>query len=184
MVDQLIKDLEGKTRAALEALKQEFAGIRTNRPMPQLVEDILVDYNGELLKIKQLGSISVVPPREIQVSVWDKNAVQGVVKAIEASPLRFIPSVDGKIIHLRLPPLTEERRQELMKLAKSITEKVRIKIRNLRDEANKKITQAAEAKTLSEDQKFKGKKHVQETIDKGNQEIENLLNTKFKEISE
>ena len=183
-MEDLIKDLDLKSRALLDSLKQELSGIRTNRPTPQLIEDIEVNYLGQMLKVKQLGSISVLPPRELQVTVWDKNSVATVSKAIQDSPLKLNPSIEGNAIRLRLPPLTEERRDELVKVAKSVTEKLRIKIRNLRDEINKKITQAEGAKTINEDQKFKLKKRVDEAVGKVNKDIEDLLNGKVKEISE
>ena len=183
-MEALLKDLESKTKALLDFLKQEIGGMRTNRPSPQLVEDFAVDYLGQSLKLKQLGSISIVPPREIQISVWDKNALTAIAKVLETSPLGFRPSIEGKIIHLRLPPLTEERRIELIKIVKASTEKTRIKLRNLRDEANKKIVQALEEKTISEDQKFKSKKKVQDVIDKTMKDIDSLLANKIKEISE
>lgn len=183
-MEDLIKDLDLKSKAILDFLKQEFSSIRTNRPTPQLIEDIEVNYLDQLLKVKQLGSISVLPPRELQVSVWDKNSVAAVAKAIQDSPLKLSPSVEGNVIRLRLPPLTEERRQELVKVVKSGTEKSRIKLRNLRDEINKKIAQAESAKLISEDKKFKLKKQVDESVSRINKEIESLLSDKIKEISE
>lgn len=183
-MDAILKDLEQKTRSILEAVKQELSGIRTNRPAPQLVEDIQVEYLGQMLKVKQLGSISILPPRDIQVSVWDKNAVLNVAKAIETSSLKLNPSVSGNVVHIKMPPLTEERREEFTKVAKASAEKWRIKLRNLRDEANRKVVQALEAKTISEDQKFKSKDKIQETTDKINKEIETALNNKIREISE
>lgn len=167
-----------------DALKQELGGIRTNRPSPQLIENIQVDFLGQALALKQMGSISVVPPRELQVAVWDKSSVSTVAKAIEQSPLRLIPSVEGNVIHVRFPSLTEERRAELMKVAKSSAEKIRIKIRGARDEVNKRIAAAEQAKTISEDQKFKTKDRVQKLIDKANADIEVVLTAKIKEISE
>ncbi len=183
MEPDFLKDLDFKTRPLLESLRQELSGIRANRPTPQLVEDILVDYGGQMLKVKQLGSIGVTPPRELQISVWDKSVVQGVAKAIENSSLKLNPSVEGNVVHLRLPPLTEERREELTKIVKAAAEKIRIKLRNLRDETNKKIEESFKAKTINEDQKFKGKKRVQEAVDKTNKDIDALLNSKIAEIN-
>ena len=183
-MEELLKDLGNKNKILLESLKQEFSGLRSNRPTPQLVEDIQVDYLGQMLKVKQLGSISVVPPREIQISVWDKNAVASLAKAIQDSSIKLNPSVDGKTVHLRMPPLTQERREELIKVVKGAAEKSKIKIRNFRDEANKRIVEAEVLKKINEDQKFKLKKQVQETTDGVNKEIEDLLNGKIKEISE
>lgn len=183
-MEELIKNLEVQTKALADALKQELSGIRTNRPAPQLIENVRVDYMGATLTVRELGSISVVPPRELQVAVWDRGSANAVAKAIEDSPIRVAPSVEGNIVHVRLPSLTEERRTELTKAAKAGSEKARIKLRGLRDEANKKIEAALKAKTISEDQKFKTKECVQKAVDKANESMEGLLQSKIKEISE
>lgn len=180
----IIKDFEQKLKPLIESLKQELLNLRTNRPTPKLVENIKVDYMGQQLTLKQLGSISIVPPREIDVSVWDKNAVGPVAKAIETSGLGVTANIDGNLIRLNLPPLTDERRQELIKLVKSTAEQTRIKIRALRDEANKHAEAMFKDKKISEDQKFKTKKQIQDAVDKANAEIEKLLEAKIKEISE
>ena len=174
----IIKDLEYKLRMIVGALKQEFAGIRSNRPTAKLVEDIKVDYFDQRMSIKQIGSVSIVPPREINISVWDRNAAGVVAKAIETSNLGVGVSVDGNLVRVTLPVLTEERRKELAKLVKGLTEQSRIKIRALRDEANKKT------KDLPEDQKFKLKDQIQGAVDKVNKEVEDLLENKIKEINE
>lgn len=178
------KELEQKLKTVAGGLKQEFAGIRTNRPTTKLVEDIKVDYFGQQMPLKTLGSISIVPPREINISVWDKNAVQPVMKAIENAKVGITPSNDGNLIRLNLPTLTDERRRELEKLIKSMTEQARIKIRGLRDEANKRIEQDFKDKKISEDQKFKSKEQTQRAVDGVNAEIEKLLAAKIKEIND
>lgn len=184
MTDQLIKDLEQNAKASVDSLKTELAGIRTNRPNAKLVEDIKVDYLGQQLTIKQLGSIFVAPPREIDISVWDKSALSAIAKAIETSGRGLTANTDGNLIRINLPALTDERRQEFVKLAKSLVEQIKIRIRGLRDDANKKTEAAFKAKTLSEDQKFKTKEQIQKVVDKVNVEIENLLAGKIKEINE
>lgn len=179
-----MKDFEGGAKPALDGLKAELSGIRTNRPHPGLIEDIKVDYMGQSLMIKQLGSISIIPPREINVSVWDAAALPSVVKAIETSGRGLTANVSGNLIRINLPTMTDERRAELSKLVKSTVEQVKIKIRSLREDANKRVEAAFKAKTLSEDQKFKTKEQIQKSVDKINAEIENLLVGKLKEISE
>jgi len=183
-MEDFSKDFESKTKTIVDSLKQELLGIRANRPTTKLVEDVRVDYYGQEMPIKQLASITIVPPREIDISVWDKNAVAPIAKAIETSKAGFTANVEGNLIRINLPPLTEERKQELTKYVKSVVETARIKIRATRDEVNKKIQQAADAKTISEDQKFKFKKQVQDSTDKINKEIETMLLSKIKEISE
>lgn len=178
----ILEKFKKETALLVENFKKEITGIRGNRPSPALVENLKVDYFGQSLLVKQLGSISVVLPREIDISVWDKNAVSGIVKAIETAGLSA--NFEGKLIRINLPPLTEERRQELIKNIRKIAENFRIQLRHQRDETNKEITRSFEAKEISEDQKFKLKEEAQKNVDKVNQEIEDILNKKTKELQE
>ena len=184
MEQNILKEAETKTGEIIKYLKDQLAGVRGSRPSPKLVEDISVDYFGQKLPVKQLASIGVVPPREIQLTVWDKQVVSGVAKAIESSNLNVSANIEGNTIRINLPPLSEERRQELAKIVRKEAEETRIKIRALRDEINKKIVQDFEAKKITEDDKFKLKEKVQETVDKTNSEIEKILENKIKEINE
>ena len=179
-----VKELEQKLKVVVDSFKQELFGIRTNRPTAKLVEDIRVDYAGQSLMIKQLGSISIIPPKEIDISVWDSSAVASIAKALESSKLGISANIDGNLIRINLPSLTQERRDELAKLVKSIAEQNRIKIRAGRDDANKKIEQLFKESKISEDQKFKDRKKIQEAVDKVNNGIEALLAGKIKEINE
>lgn len=179
-----IKLLEPKLKSIADGLRQELAGLRTNRPTTKLVEDIKVDYLGQLLTVKQLGAISIVPPREIHISIWDKSAVGPITTAIEKAGSGLTANTNGNVIRINLPPLTDERRRELEKIARSTTEQVRIKIRAARDEINKVIEQEFKDKKINEDQKFKSKKQIQEMVDKANQEVEKTLEGKLKEINE
>ncbi len=177
-----IKNLEKGLDDVALRFKEEVAGIRGNRPTTKLVEDIKVDYFGQKLPIKQLGSISVVLPREIQISVWDGGAVAAVAKAIESASIGINPSVQGNLIRVNLPPLSEERRKELIKLVGSLAEKYRIQIRSLRDDYNKKIKKAESEDEINEDDKFKFLGRIQKAVDAANGNIENYLGNKIKEI--
>ena len=177
-------DLEQKIKESLEYLKSQFAAVRGGRPSPKLVEDISIDYFGQRMLIKQMGSISINPPREILISIWDKQAVSIVVKAIESSNLNVSANTDGNLIRINLPPLSVERRQELAKVVKKESEEARIKIRSLRDEVNKKIRQREENGEITEDQELKLKEQIQKSIDKANKDIEEMLEKKIKEIEE
>lgn len=179
-----IIDLENKIKESLNYFKEQLAGIRGGRPTPKLVEDILADSYGQKMPIKQLASISILLPREIQISCWDKQNVQSVAKAVESSGLNVSANIDGNLIRINLPPLSQERRIELIKIIKKESEEAKIKIRRLRDEANKKINDQEEKKVIGEDQKFKLKEQVQKIIDVGNKEIETALNKKIKEIED
>lgn len=179
-----LKQLEKKLKSLIESLKTEFQAIRSGRPSPRMVEDIKVEVYGQQMPIKALGSISVVPPREIQISMWDKAAVAAVAKAIEGSSLNVAANTDGNLVRINLPQLTDERKKELERVVRKITEETRIKVRGARDEANKEIKKSEEEGKLTEDVAFKQKEEVQKLIDKTNAEIEKLLEGKVREILE
>jgi len=179
-----LEELKVKLNELKEALKKELAGFRANRPNAGLVEDIKIVCYDQTMTIKQVGSISIVPPREIQVQVWDKAATGAVVKGIESSGMGLTVQSDGNLIRVYLPELSQERRQELSKKVKQVVEQYRIQIRHLRDEANKDIQASFDRKEMGEDQKFKTKEFVQKEIDKANEAVENLLVAKIKEIEE
>lgn len=176
-------DLKGFARELAEALahfREDLQGVRTNRPTSRLVEDIKAEYFGQMTPIKQLGSIMVVSSQEMSVSVWDKGAVPAVGKAIETANLGLSVSVDGSTVHLRLPTLTNERREELVKFVKSLSEKARIRVRGMRDDINKKI----KASGLPEDAQFKMKEEAQELTDGANKDIDSLVAAKSGELRE
>ncbi len=179
-MDSLIKQFEVDLQGAVAHFKDECSGIRTNRPSSRLVEDVKVEYFGQMTPVKQLGSIMILPPREMAVSVWDRGAAAEVGKAIEHANLGLSVSVDGSTVRLALPLLTDERRTELIKLAKAIAEKERIKIRGYRDDANKKI----KAQEIDEDTQFRMKESVQKATDAANAAIETLLASKITEIND
>ena len=183
-MEQILKELEAKLKSALSALTGEVAGVRTNRPSPALVEDLKIDYLGQQLAIKQLGSISVLPPREMVISLWESSGATQVAKALEDSKRGFSVSVQGNAIRVSLPPLSAERREEMLKLLRTMVEKTKIQVRSSRDEANKKIEAGLKAKIITEDQKTRGKKKIQDATDKINGEVEALFKKKEKEISE
>ncbi|MDE2001814.1 MAG: ribosome recycling factor [Patescibacteria group bacterium] len=176
------KQVEQKLKAAVDALKTELQTIRSGRPSPRMVEDIKVDMYGQQMPVKALGSISVIPPREIDVMLWDKSGVATVAKAIEEA-LKVTANTDGGLIRINLPSLTDERKKEFEKLIRKMTEETRIRVRGVRDDANKEI-KAAEAGGLSEDAAFKKKEEVQKAVDATNKDLESLLDQKLKEIFE
>ncbi len=178
-----IQQFEVRLKTVVESLKNEFNTLRANRPSPKMVEDIVVEHYGQRMTIKQLGSISIVPPREIDITVWDQTAAPAVAKAIEASNLKVPANVTGTLIRVNLPQLTDERRKEMEKVVKKMAEEVRIRLRTSRDEANKEIKRSEEDSKLSEDAAFKKKEEVQKVIDAMNQEIERLVETKLQELA-
>lgn len=184
MTDQLIKEFEKSLRAALDYLKNELSGVRTNRPSPKLIDNVKVHYMDQDFTIQQLGSITILPPREIDVSVWDQESVNAVAKAIETSGMGLTANVSGNLIRINLPALTNERRDELAKLVKRLAEEAKIKIRFSRDDVNKRIEGMFKEKVITEDDKFKARKKAQDSVDKANAEVESNLSAKIKEIAE
>jgi ribosome recycling factor len=183
-METILKDFEKSAGAVLSALSGEIAGVRTSRPSPALVEDLKIEYFDQQVPIKQLGSISVIPPREMAITLWDPSGVTTVAKALEDAKRGFTVSVRGGAVYISLPPLSEERREEMIKLAKSIAESYRIRLRGSRESANKQLQAAKAAKSITEDMEARGKKKVQEITDRINKEIDILIEKKIKEISE
>lgn len=182
--NEYIKKAETSFKNIVEDLKKVLSGIRTSRPTVGLVEDIKVDYYGNTIPIKQLGTINIHPPREIEIQVWDKNAVSLVAKAIETSDINLSANITGNSIRIFLPELSAERKEELIKYAKKIVEEHKIRIRQIRDTLNKEIEKDFDEGILREDLKFKIKEKIQEHVEKINSEIDNILENKIKEIKE
>ena len=177
-----IDEFKNKSQGNTQAFKKEAGALRTNRPSPALLEDLKVTCYNQVLHLKQVGSINIIPPREISIQVWDKAVIGEVVRAIEASPLGVSVNVDGNIIKAHLPELSQERREEIIRHVKKLAEQFRIQLRHLRDESNKSVQKSFEANEINEDQKFKLKEEIQKAVDKSNGEIENILENKIKEI--
>lgn len=182
--NKYIEKVKNEGKSVLDDFKNTLNTIRTARPNSALVENIKVEYYNQLIPIKQLGTINIHPPREIEIQVWDKNAVSAVSKAIETSDLKLSTNTTGSSIKIFLPELSTERRAELIKYSKKIAEEHKIRIRQIRDALNKEIQRDFDEGILSEDLKFKLKEDVQKEIEKLNEEIEKLLENKIKEINE
>lgn len=177
-----IKEFEALLKTALGRLKEEFAAVRGNRPSVELLENIKVNCYDQLLTIKQIGSLSVKPPREIEIHIWDKDAVHPTVKAIEEAKTGLTVSSEGNLLRIFLPALTDERRQELIKFSKKTAEAARIQIRSMRDEIIKKLKTAEEKKEITEDNLFKAKGKIQKMVDEVNERVESALEEKIQEI--
>lgn len=175
---EYLRGPEQKFNNLILKFRDELASVRTNRPTPKLVESIKAEYTGGILAINQLGSISIEPPRSIIITPWSKDSAPSIVKAIESANIGVAAAQQGNIVRITLPELTEERRQELIKLVKKMTEETRIKMRIERDEINKIIN-----KEQDKDEKFRAKEELQKLVDDFNQEIDQIVNTKIQEIS-
>ena len=165
-------------------LKQDLAEIRGNRPSPDMVQNIALTLYDQRITIRELGSLNILPPRTIQITLWDKDAVVPVVKAIEAAHLGLTASSDGNVIRATLSSLGDERREELSKLVKKMAETARIQIRGRRDDAMKRIKDGENNKELTKDDVFRAKEKIQKAIDKANGEVESLVEGKLAELGE
>ncbi len=182
--DHTLQEFETGLAAILERLKEEFRTIRSNRPSLELLENIKINYYDQWLPLNMLGSLSIRPPREIEIAVWDSSAVLPIVKAIESAKIGLSVSSDGNVVKAFLPSLTDERRQELAKFAGKTAEAKRIQLRSRRDETIKKIKSAEEKKEITEDQFFHAKEKIQKLLDEANEKVETVLRDKIKEIEE
>jgi len=182
-MEQALKEFESNIAKIAADLKAEFLSLRGSRPTVKLVEDIKVEVYGQKMSVKQLGSIAIAPPREINISLWDKSGSATVAKAVEEA-VGVIPSSEGNLLRINLPPLTEERKKDLVKVSSKIAEDARVKIRSSRDSINKKIEESEKSGSISEDEKFRFKEKVQKIVNEANKKAETLLEEKISEIKE
>jgi ribosome recycling factor len=177
-----INEHEGEFKKAIEHFKGEITSLRTGRATPALVEDIQVEaYDGKM-EIKGLASINVPDPKTITIDPWDKSLLQNIEKAINDSDVGISPVVDGTLIRLSLPPMTEENRKEKVKVLKQKAEQARISVRGIREKVRDAIIKAEEDKEISEDDKFKMQEELDKFVADQNKEIENITTEKEKEI--
>ena len=164
------------------SFKKEISTLRTGRANTNMLDTIRVDVYGQLMPIEQLGTVSVPEARLISIQVWDKGNIALIESAIQKSELGINPQIDGQIIRLRIPDLTEERRKDLIKILKNMGEKSKVSIRNIRREANEDLKKKLKEKTISEDQNKLFEKNIQKLTDQNIENIEKILMTKEKEI--
>ncbi|ADN02249.1 ribosome recycling factor [Spirochaeta thermophila] len=183
-MEQIKIDAETRMKKSVHALKDQLATIRTGRATPALFEKITVNYYGQQTPLNQVASISAPEPRLVVIQPWDKSVLQEIEKAIQSSDLSLNPVNDGKVLRINIPPLTEERRKEYIKLAKNVAEQSRVAIRNIRRDANEALKKAEKEGQLSEDERKRGEEEIQKLTQKYIDEINNLLEAKEKEIME
>jgi ribosome recycling factor len=163
---------------------REFSEIRTGRASPNLVEGLHVDYYGTPTLLKQLASISVPDAHLIVIQPWDRAAIAEIEKAIMKSNLGITPSNDGKMIRLSVPPLSKERRQELVKVVHNMAEEARVSLRTIRRDAKEALEKLERDKLIPEDDKFRGIDELQKIVDKYIAKVDEALKNKEKEITE
>jgi ribosome recycling factor len=178
MMEEIFKSTEEDMKKAVQYFKNEIAGLRTGRASTALVEEIKVDYYGSKVPIKQLASVSVPEANQIILQVWDKGAVDLVEKAIIEN-LNLTPQKQGNVLRLTLPPLTEERRRELVRMLHKMAEEARVAVRNIRRDAKELIE---DQEGISEDEIKRALERLQKLTDKYIEEINHLTEAKEKEI--
>ena len=181
--DYIVK-LNEEMVKSLDSLKREFSKVRTGRASISLLDGIKVDYYGTQTPLNQLATLSVPEPRLITIQPWDATVIKEIEKAIMKSDLALTPVNDGKIIRVSIPPLTEQRRVELVKVVKKMAENGKVSIRNHRRDINEDLKQKKKDKEVSEDEFFKGQKEVQDITDDYIKKCDDLTQAKEKEILE
>ncbi|HIG06390.1 MAG TPA: ribosome recycling factor [Planctomycetes bacterium] len=184
MVEEVILDAEERMTKALDHLREEMRGMRTGRAHPGLVESIRIDYYGTATPLKQLANISVPEPDQLVIKPFDVSAMSDIEKGILSSDLGITPQNDGKLIRLRIPPLSEERRKQMVSRAKEVAEESRISMRNIRRDANKHIDTSKKDGDLSEDDQSRFKDQVQEVLKTVEKQVDADLKRKTEELME
>jgi ribosome recycling factor len=185
MIDELLREAEARMEKGVEALRHDLATIRTGRASPALVERLKVEYYGTMTLLQQIAAISAPEPRLLIIRPWDPNALPFIEKAILKSDLGLTPANDGKIIRLAIPPLTEERRQELVRLTHKRVEEARITIRNCRRDALEDLRELEKEKLISEDDFYRSRdKRLQEVTDRYIEKVNDVGEAKEQEIME
>jgi len=184
VIKDILNDAESRMRGAVSVLRDDLAGIRTGRASPALVEKLQVEYYGNPTPLQQLASISVPEPRSLMIKPFDASTLRAIEKAIQTSDLGLNPNNDGKVIHLNLPPLTEERRRDLVKHMNHRLEESRIAVRNIRRDAHNDMREFEKEKLISEDDLKRGEDDLQKLTDKYIEEIAEQGKNKEEEIME
>ena len=176
------KNYSSKMDKSIQSFKKDLSTLRTGRANSNMLDTIKVDVYGQLMPVDQLGTVSVPEARLISIQVWDKANIALIDSAIQKSELGINPQIDGQIIRLRVPDLTEERRKDLIKILKGMGEKGKVSIRNIRREANEDLKNKLKEKKITEDQNKNFEKNTQKLTDNNISEIEKITSEKEKEI--
>lgn len=182
--DKIRSQAEERMKKSIQSLLDEFKTLRGSRASQSLFEKIRVEYYGNKVPLNQVATISIPEARLVIIQPWDRSVLAEIEKAIQKSELSVNPNNDGKVIRINIPPLTEDRRKELVKVTKTTAEQSRVSVRNVRREANEEIKKAKSDSELSEDEAKKATDEIQKLTDRHIEEINKLLEAKEKEILE
>lgn len=184
----MYKDVIARTRVgmekSIEALKKEFSRVRTGRASINLLDDVRVDYYGTPTPLSQIATLIVPEPRLITIQPWEKKLIPDIERAILRADLGLNPASDGVLVRIAIPPLTEDRRKEMVKLIKRMTEDAKVAIRNVRREANDSLKKLEKDKEISEDELKRGEKEIQDLTDGFVKKTDEVMAVKEKEVME
>ncbi len=181
---EIIADAKERMGKSIDSLKDDFNTIRTGRASTSLFDKIRVEYYGNPTPLNQVATISVPEARLVVIQPWDPSVLGEIEKAIQKSELSLNPNNDGKVIRINIPPLTEERRKEYVKMAKNMAEQARVAVRNIRRDANDSLKKLQKDSTITEDDEKKGMDEIQQMTDESVEKIDKILEEKEKEIME
>jgi ribosome recycling factor len=184
MIESVYQDSKDNMGKVIEALKKELKRVRTGRASLSLLDGIKVDYYGTLTPLSQMATLAVPESRQITIQPWDTTVIKEIEKAVQKSDLGLTPSSDGKIIRIAIPPLTEQRRKELVKVVHKISEEYKVSVRNLRRDANELIKDIKKDGKISEDDAFKSQEKIQKITDEHINLVDACYKEKEKEILE
>ncbi len=178
----IVQEAEGRMKKSLEALHTEFARMRTARAHPSLLENVRVSHYGTEMPLSQVASISVSDARTLTVTAWDKTATPAIEKAIKQAELGLNPAAAGDVIRVPIPPLTEDRRKDMLKIARTSAESARVSVRNIRRDANTKVKDLLKVKQISEDEDRRLEDDIQKITNRYVSEIDAVLAAKEKDL--
>ncbi len=182
MIDDIKKDAAERMGKSVEALSHELAKIRTGRAHPSLLDHVMVSYYGSEMPIRQVANVNAEDARTLSVTPWEKNMVQAIEKAIMQSDLGLNPNTAGTVIRVPMPALTEERRRDLIKVARNEAEQARVAVRNIRRDANHELKELVKEKMISEDDDRRGQEIVQKLTDQYIKEVDVVLAEKEQDL--
>jgi ribosome recycling factor len=181
-MQNVLKEMEARMQAAVDALAREFGGVRTGRASTSLLDNIKVEAYGSVMPLNQLSSVSVPDPKTLMIQPYDASQIGNIEKAIQKSDLGLTPANDGKVIRLVMPSLTEERRKQLAKTVGKMAEEARVSVRNVRREANDKLKAMAKDAKVSQDEERRGHDGIQKATDRFIGKLDELAKKKEHEI--
>jgi ribosome recycling factor len=184
MIDEIFEDLKERMAKSIESLQRDYSRLRTGRASLSLLDGIRVSYYDTPTPLNQMASLAIPEPRLIVIQPWDKTAIEDIEKAILKSELGLTPMNDGKVIRIAIPPLTEERRKELVKVARKMAEDNKVAIRNIRRDANEMLKDLKKEKEITEDDLYRSQEEVQKVTDDYVSQVDELCAAKEKEILE